>query len=205
MGEVIGGRTFDDLKIPCAVTAADLKSGGEVTISQGRLTEAVLSTIAIPAIFPPHQMGGMELVDGGVLNPVPVSIARRLAPGLPVVAVVLNEPLDRPVASLKIPIPSMLPRSIVERISRMNFAQTFDIFMRAVDLNSRAVAHYRLEVDAPEVIVRPQVSHIEILDKVNVSEVADLGEAALVEVLPELARSTSWVNRVGRRLFGSKR
>lgn len=203
--EIIGEKTFDDLKIPCAVTAVDVKTGKEITISEGRLKDALLATIAVPAIFPPHKLDGWELVDGGVLNPVPVSVARTLAPGLPVVAVVLTDPLDQPVHAYKIPVPAILPRSIVERISRMNFAQTFDIFMRSVDLNSRAVAYYRLQVDAPEVVVRPDVCNIDFLDKVNVSEIAKLGELAVEEVLPDLARVTSWVNRLGRKVFKRKR
>lgn len=203
--EVVGEKTFDDLKIPCAVTAVDISTGKEITISEGHLKDALLATIAVPAIFPPHKLDGWELVDGGVLNPVPVSVARALAPGHPVVAVVLTDPLDQPVHTYKIPVPAILPRSIVERISRMNFAQTFDIFMRSVDLNNRAVAYYRLQVDAPEVIVRPDVRNINILDKVNVSEVARLGELAVEEVLPELARVTSWVNRLGKRIFGGRR
>ncbi len=203
--EVLGEKTFDDLKIPCAVTSVDVKTGREVVLTEGRLKDAILATIAIPGIFPPYHLNGWELVDGGVLNPVPVSVARMLAPGLPVVAVVLNDPLDKPVPTYTIPVPSILPRSIVERISRMNFAQTFDIFMRAVDLSSRSVAHYRLQVDAPEVIVRPKVHHIELLDKVDVHEVAQLGEDALEKVLPDLARATSWMNRIGKKIFGVKR
>ena len=203
--EVLGDKTFDDLKIPCAVTSVDVRSGREVILTEGRLKDAILATIAIPGIFPPYPLNSWQLVDGGVLNPVPVSVARTLAPGLPVVAVVLNDPLDKPVRTYSIPVPSILPRSIVERISRMNFAQTFDIFMRAVDLSSRSVAHYRLQVDAPEVIVRPHVQHLELLDRVDVHEIAQFGEDALEEVLPDLARATSWVNRLGKKIFGVKR
>jgi NTE family protein len=203
--KVLGEKTFGDLKIPCAVTSVDVKTGREVVLTEGRLKDAILATIAIPGIFPPHHLNGWDLVDGGVLNPVPVSVARMLAPGLPVVAVVLNDPLDKPVRTYTIPVPAILPKSIIERISRMHFAQTFDIFMRAVDLSSRSVAHYRLQVDAPEVIVRPHVHHIELLDKVDVHEVAQLGEDALEKVLPDLARATSWMNRIGRNIFGVKR
>jgi len=163
----------------------------------------ILATIALPGIFPAQHLHGSELMDGGVLNPVPVSVARFLAPGLPVVAVVLNNPLDKPVPTYSIPVPAILPRSIVERISRMNFAQAFDIFMRAVDLSSRSVAYHRLQVDAPEVIVRPEVHHIELLDKVDVHVVAQLGEDALEKVLPELARATSWLKRASRKIFGA--
>jgi hypothetical protein len=76
--------------------------------------------------------------------------------------------------------------------------------MRAVDLSSRAVAHYRLESDAPDVIVRPNVHHLDLLDKVVVKDVAMLGEIAIEEVLPELKKITSWTSRV-KKIFTGKR
>src|SRR5574339_965669 len=57
----IGDRTFADLKIPCVLTAVDLKSGKEVLLSKGRLVEAILATIAIPGIFPARHIDGLEL------------------------------------------------------------------------------------------------------------------------------------------------
>ena len=87
----------------------------------------------------------------------------------------------------------------------MHVAQAFDIFMRAVDLSSRAVAHYRLESDAPDVIVRPHVHHLELLDKVVVKDVAMLGEAAVEAVLPDLKKVTSWTSRMNKKIFGNKR
>ena len=200
---VLGEKTFADLKIPCAVTAVDSKTGTEVVISEGHLRDAVLATIAIPGIFPALHLNGWELMDGGVLNPVPVSVARMLSPELPIVAVVLNDPLDIPVRTYAIPVPSMLPRQISDRIHRLYVAQAYDIFMRAVDLSSRAVAHYRLEADAPDIIVRPKVSHLEMLDKVVVKDVAMLGELAVEEILPELKKATSWTNRV-KKIFRGK-
>lgn len=200
---VLGEKTFADLKIPCAVTAVDSKTGTEIVISEGHLRDAVLATIAIPGIFPALHLNGWELMDGGVLNPVPVSVARMLSPGLPIVAVVLNDPLDIPVRTYAIPVPSMLPKQITDRIHRLYVAQAFDIFMRAVDLSSRAVAHYRLEADAPDIIVRPKVSHLEMLDKVVVKDVAMLGEAAVEEILPELKKLNSWTNRV-KKIFRGK-
>jgi NTE family protein len=201
--DILGEKTFADLHIPAAVTAVDAKSGREIILTEGRLKDAILGSIALPGIFPPYPLSDWELIDGGVLNPVPVSAVRHLAPGLPVVAVVLNDPLDKPVPTYTIPVPRMLPRSIIERITRMNFAQSFDIFMRAVDLSSRAVAHYRLLADAPDVIIRPHIHHIELLDEVNVHEVARLGEDAVERVLPELARATSWITRMRRKFAGA--
>jgi NTE family protein len=205
LNTLLGEKTFDDLKIPCAVTAVDAKTGKEIVISEGRLRDGVLATIALPGIFPPLHMNGWELMDGGVLNPVPVTVARMLSPDLPIVAVVLNDPLDIPVRTYSIPVPAILPKPITDRIHSLHVAQAFDIFMRAVDLSSRAVAHYRLQADAPDVIVRPDVHHLDLLDKVVVKDVAMLGELAVEAVLPELKKVTSWTSRMNRKLFGGKR
>jgi NTE family protein len=198
LDEVLGGRTFDDLKLPCAMTAVDLNCGCEVILSKGLVRDAVLATIALPGIFPAFRLNDWELVDGGVLNPVPVSVARALAPGLPVVAVVLTEPIGQPARTWGVPMPSLVPRALVDRISRLHLAQAMDIFMRSLDVGNRALAEYRLAVDAPEVLVRPAVAHIDLLDRVDPREVALLGEQALEAVLPDLKRAVAWPARLGR-------
>lgn len=198
LDEVLGDRTFADLKIPCAVTAVDLNCGCEVILSEGSVKDAILSTIALPGIFPTFEMNGWRLVDGGVLDPVPVSVARTLAPNLPVVAVALTAPVGEPARPWGVPMPSIVPRVIVDRISRLNVAQAMDVFMRSLDIGNRAMAEYRLAVDKPEVLVRPAVSHIELLDRVDPREVAQLGEDALEAVLPDLKRAVSWPARLGR-------
>lgn len=200
---LIGDKTFKDTRIPCAVTAVDINNGSEVILSEGSLKAAVLATIALPGIFPVQHLNGFALVDGGVLNPVPVSVARLLSPGLPVVAVVLNDPIDLPVRGYNLPIPSIVPRQIAERLSRISLAQSLDIFLRSVDVSSRYVSHLRLQVDKPDVTVRPDVHHISLLDKVAVADVAQLGEQALENVLPDLKRKTAWMTRIGKRIFGS--
>lgn len=205
LDKLLGEKTFNDLKIPCAVTAVDTKTGNEVVISEGFLQDAVLATIALPGIFPPHRLNDWELMDGGVLNPVPVTVARMLSPNLPIVAVVLNDPLDIPLRTYSIPVPAIWPKQITDRIHRLHVAQAFDIFMRAVDLSSRAVAHYRLAVDSPDIIVRPKVHHLDLLDQVVVKDVALLGEAAVEAVLPELKKITSWTGRMNKKLFRGRR
>lgn len=202
LDRVIGDKTFKDTRIPCAVTAVDINSGAEVILSDGSLKAALLATIALPGIFPVQRLNGYQLVDGGVLNPVPVNVARILSPGLPVVAVVLNDPIDLPVRGYNLPIPSIVPRQIAERLARISLAQSLDIFLRSVDVSSRYVSHLRLQVDKPDVLVRPDVHTISLLDQVTVEEVAQKGEQALEQVLPELKRKTAWIARLGRRVFG---
>ena len=120
-------------------------------------------------------------------------------------AVVLNDPLDVPVRTYSIPVPAIFPKQITDRIYRLHVAQAFDIFMRAVDLSSRAVAFYRLEQDAPDVIIRPNVHGIDLLGKVVVADVAKLGEQATEEMLPQLKRVVSWQSRISKKIFGVKR
>lgn len=76
--ELLGERTFADLPIACAVIAANLVSGREVVLDQGPLVPALLATTAIPGVFPPVVRGDELLVDGGLLNNLPVNVARRI-------------------------------------------------------------------------------------------------------------------------------
>ena len=200
LNETLDERTFKDLKIPCVLTATDLTSGREIHLSAGLLVDAVLATIAIPGIFPAKRLGDLELVDGGTLNPVPVSPARVLMPKLPVVAVVLTKPLGQPAESWNIPLPDYVPRTIIERLSRLRYSQALDVFLRSLDIVTRAVTEYRLQVDKPEIVIRPSVTDIDILDRVDVHKVVKLGEEALEQALPELYKLFVWHNRLRRTI-----
>jgi NTE family protein len=201
--ETLGEKTFKDLKLPCIVTATDLRSGKEVLISTGPLVDAILATITLPGIFPARHIEDMELVDGGTIDPVPVVAARSLAPRLPVVAVVLTTRIGVPAQSWNIPLPDYLPRLLVERLGKMRYAVALDVLTRSLDIVTRAVTHYRLEVDKPEIIIRPRVAEIDTLDVVDVHAVALRGEEAVEEALPRIRKYFAWRNRL-RRLVGMK-
>jgi NTE family protein len=196
--DVFGEKTFADLKLPCAVTAVDLKCGCEVILSEGRLVDAILATVAVPGVLPHVHMHEWELVDGGVLNPVPVSVARSLAPKLPVVAAVLTEPLGVPARTWSLPLPNLLPRALMDRLARFSYARAFDVFLRSLDIVDRAMTEYRLEVDKPEFIIRPAVQHLDLFSKVDIRAVAKLGEQAAEAVLPEMKKYFAWQNRFRR-------
>ena len=198
--EHLGEKTFDDLKLPCVVTATDLKGGSEIILSEGRLVDAILATTAIPGIFPARLLGDWELVDGGVLDPVPVYPVRSLAPKLPVVAVILNDPIGIPAQTWTIPVPRFVPHILVKRLFKSRVAQSVDVILRSYDIVSRAAAQYRLEVDRPDVIIRPEVSDIDTLAHVDVREIALRGEAAVEKMMPELKRLSRWYNRFRRKV-----
>jgi len=201
--DFLGDRTFEQLRIPCALTATDLKSGTEVVLSSGRLVDAILATIAMPAVFPVRYIDDFELVDGGTLDPVPVAPARAFSPRLPVVAVALNLPIGSAARTWSIPIPNYLPRAIVQRVSQMRYGLMLDVFVRSFDIISRAVAEYRLEVDKPDVIIRPRVGNIDTLDIIDVHEVVKIGEEAVEEVLPQLKQKFTLRKRI-RRALGAR-
>ncbi len=70
--------TFDDLEMPLAIVTADLTTGREVVLHRGLVWQAIVATMSIPGIFPAHRIGPYTLVDGGILNPVPTSVAERM-------------------------------------------------------------------------------------------------------------------------------
>jgi NTE family protein len=201
--DTLGDRTFKDLRIPCAVTATDLKSGTEVVLSEGRLVDAILATIAMPAVFPVRYIGDLELVDGGTLDPTPVAPARALNPKLPVVAVPLNIPIGSAARTWSIPMPNYVPRIIVQKFNQMRYGLMLDVFARWLDLMGRALAEYRLEVDKPDIVIRPRVGNIDTLDIVDVHEVVRIGEEAVDAVLPQLKQKFTLRKRI-RRALGAK-
>ena len=69
---------IEDLPLPFATVATDLKTGREVTLRSGNLIDAVRASAAIPGLVRPQRVGGRWLVDGGLVNPVPASTVRGL-------------------------------------------------------------------------------------------------------------------------------
>lgn len=180
----LGDKTFADLKIPCVVTAVDLHSMAEISLREGNLMEAVKATMAIPGLFPPVETDHFQMVDGMVLNPVPVALARALAPRLPVVAVSLSPPPDRWQEVLHYDIRPASP--LLRPISRLRIAKAFDVFMRSTDMTLYMLAELRLQKEQPDVVIRPDVYHIGSLDRVDIQAVAQLGDQAVQESLPAL-------------------
>ena len=83
---------IDDLPIRFAAIATEFNTGHEIWLTRGRLSEALRASYSLPGIFPPVLIGGRWLVDGALVNPVPVSAARALGARL-VIAVNLNADL----------------------------------------------------------------------------------------------------------------
>jgi len=79
IADMIGPEmTFAQLHRPLAVVATDMNTGREVVLDRGRVADAVRATISVPGVFLPVELGAMRLVDGGMLNNLPVNVVRRM-------------------------------------------------------------------------------------------------------------------------------
>jgi len=82
-------KNIENLPLPFCAVSTDLKTGQEVVIKEGNIIEAVRASISVPGIFTPVRKDDMTLVDGGLVNPVPVSVVREMGADF-VIAVDLN-------------------------------------------------------------------------------------------------------------------
>ena len=90
---IIPDRMIEDLPIPFTAVATDILHRKEVVFDRGSLYDAIRSSISLPSVFTPNRIGDMLLIDGGVVNPVPVNRVQRTAGDI-LVAVDLNGPFE---------------------------------------------------------------------------------------------------------------
>jgi len=178
---LVGDRAFDDLAMPLALTAVDLETGRPLVLRTGSVCRALHAAVAVPGLFPPAAHDGRAVVDGGVLDPVPVALARRLVPGLAAVAVVVAQPVGAWSAH-------RLPRRLagvgfLRRLSAWRPVQAFEVFLRASDLTHRQLLEARLALDRPELLIRPEVPILDLFQPVDIAGLVAAGEAAAAGAL----------------------
>jgi len=83
--DMVGDARIEDLPIDFTAVAVDIEQGREIWLSKGSLFQAIRGSIAIPGLFTPHRYHGKLLVDGGILNPVPVAPTLRSLSDLTIV------------------------------------------------------------------------------------------------------------------------
>ncbi len=91
---VLGDIRFEDLKIPFAVVATDINTGEEVVIKEGPVVDAIRASISIPVVFAPAAVNDRYLVDGIIVNPVPVDLARAMGGDYVIACNVVPSPKD---------------------------------------------------------------------------------------------------------------
>lgn len=167
------GMTFERLQIPTALKAVDLKRGVEVNLKQGLVIDAVLATSAFPGIFPPVIKDGMYLVDGGVLNNLPVDLLKPMGANRKLAINVSpsfdGDPEEPPSNLAKLP----------------NFA--FDVYLTVL-LMTRTITMRRLRSCPPDLLIEPEIplSYGLFSGFTKPREVIALGERAAETHLEEI-------------------
>lgn len=202
-----GDSTFEDLKIKFAAVSVDTVSGTPIIMNEGKIVDAVKATTAVPGIFPAMKFGDLNLVDGGVLDPVPVSTARWLNPDLPVVAVNLIPPLDRWPETPRMDIPPFvpIPQFIVDQLNQFRLGQAMHVFINSMEIMMNMVTELRIKVDKPDILIRPDVFNYTMFSKVEVDTMVKIGEDAVKRHADELTKMFGIANRASRWLRVAKK
>jgi len=135
-------ETFDDLNIPMVMIATDLKRGEKVVIKSGKIIEALRATMSYPGLFAPVKVKGRWLVDGGLVDPVPVGVARAMGAGV-VIAVDLN---SRIVSRAKRP-PLLFgtekEKKLVSRVSEAETDNRNELIKKMADFYESAESRFK--------------------------------------------------------------
>lgn len=93
VNQQVGQLPLEKMKIPMFVVATELKKGNKVVFNQGSTGQAVRASISIPSMFIPVTIAGTEYVDGGLVSPVPVNVARELGADIVIAVDILAQPV----------------------------------------------------------------------------------------------------------------
>jgi NTE family protein len=186
--EFIGDHQIEDFKIPFTAVSADLTNKKEVHYRSGSLFKALRSSIAIPTVFTPIREGNSQLVDGGVLNPLPMNLVSKEA-GDWVVAVNINanilyQPTNpmadkEPSAYLKMftAIQSSFPKFDTKTESLANLG-LFDILNKSYDLTQDRVTELMIDIYKPDLVINISRDACGVFEFYRANEIIEEGRNA---------------------------
>lgn len=191
---------IEDSKKKFAAVATDLDTGREVWLMKGSLVQAVWSSMSLPGLFPAIRNDDRWLVDGGLVNPVPVSVCRALGADI-VIAVNLNGDIvgkHRKVsADVKKKNNGMTEKltDFVREYGVKLFSNTkvdhqppglLDAIAGSVNITQDRITRSRLAGDPPEIILSPKLSHIGLLEIYRAREAITEGEKCVKRMTSEI-------------------
>ncbi|USG67730.1 patatin-like phospholipase family protein [Brevibacillus ruminantium] len=149
------GKLIEELEKELAIVATDIETGERVVFRSGPVDQAVRASISIPGIFVPERIGDRLLVDGGVIDRVPITVIRDMGADL-VIAV--------DVALFDTP---------------MKVTSIFDVIAQTIDVMEREILRHRIL--AADLVIRPDVGHYSSIAYTGVEEIIALGEQAALQ------------------------
>lgn len=144
------GKNLEELDIPVSVVATDLLKGEKIIFNKGPIAEAVRASIAIPGILVPEKIDGRLLVDGGVIDRVPISVVKNMGADI-VIAVDVNT---------------------VKETGEIT--TIFDVILQSIDIMQNEIVKHR-ELNS-DVMLRPLVGQYSARAFTNVEEIIKVGE-----------------------------
>jgi NTE family protein len=182
-----------ELDVPFGAVATELSSGREIWLRHGKILDVVRASIAAPGLFTPVVYEGAILVDGGLVNPVPVSMCRALGAEL-VIAIDLSwgklgpyRNMGRELPALPPPHPGLLGRLL--RSSRTTgdeppIPSIFEVFNTALDIVEQRVARSRLAGEPADIMITPLLPNFGTMEYHRAKEAIKEGRAAVERMMP---------------------
>jgi NTE family protein len=194
-------ESIEDITVKFASVATDLETGREVWFTSGPLIDAVWASISLPGLFPPLQHQGRWLVDGGLVNPVPVSVCHALGADI-VISVNLNGGVVGKHFVQKQDEPATNSNHVLERLSRAVNKYSSDIFRDdeekvsppglfeaiagSINIAQDRITRSRLAGDPPDIMLSPKLSHIGLMEFYRAKETIQEGEQCVMRMMPEI-------------------
>ena len=214
--DIIPARSFDELACPLAVVATDLEEESEIVFQHGDLFHAIRASMSIPGVFTPVAHNNRNLVDGGLKNPLPISVCRAMGADR-VIAVDINlNAVEKETAPQKTPLPAgkdtgsstalkNLKRSISKLLPQLqtpgsnSFERWFgprkerseplsilDVLTRSFRMVENEITRSTLKLNPPDILIQPAVGDIMTLDFHRGPEAIEAGRASVQESRDEL-------------------
>lgn len=189
--KLFGKINFEDLKIPLTIITTDFRTGEEVHLNSGAVAEAVAASCSIPFLFTPYKYQGRLLIDGGVTNPTPVDVLKKMGADITLaVALTMRSPEEKPPQVAESQSYSnflrLIPpfRYLTSRRMIQTFWQMLDIFFN--NLNKT-----KFSQTPPDILLIPKVHQYSAFDFKRVPFFIEEGEKSVREILPKLKRMMS--------------
>jgi NTE family protein len=193
-------RPIEQLTMPFAAVATALHTGAEVWLRDGSTVEAVRASIALPALLTPVLRDGIALVDGGLVNPVPVSLARAMGADKVIAVDLSSDRLGRRLsANAQVEAPDSAIgewiRKLQENLGGLIPAHPSDhykppsmqdVLFSSIDIMQDRITRSRMAGEPPDFIVSPRLAYLHMLDFHRAKEAIEEGKRAVEAILHNL-------------------
>lgn len=198
---------IEDCHTTFGAISTELETAREKWMTRGSLKEAVWASMAFPGLFPPRHYDGQWLIDGGLVNPVPVSLCHALGANFTIAVNLNGDLVDKHFESLQRdaidePEPST-PTGLTGRLSRLvqgvfpgsgegdteeRPPGVIHTFASAINITQDRITRSRMAGDPPDVLLSPRLGHIGLLELYRAEEAIEEGRHCVRRMLPEIER-----------------